>query len=98
MLASIKGHTEIVRMLLEKPEIKVNIHDTEFHRTPLHWASKEGHIEVVRLLLHHPGIDVNSFSHELYGEETPLMLAGSYDIIPLLLSHPNINPRLENKQ
>lgn len=91
------GLVKTVKLLLERPEIKVNIHDTELHRTPLHWASKGGHKEVVRLLLHHPDIDVNSFSHEKWQDSTPLMLARTYDIIPLLLSHPNINPRLENK-
>ena len=58
MWASIEGNTEIVRLLLERPEIDVNMQD-KYGYTALIWASRYGREEIVKLLLERPEIDVN---------------------------------------
>mmetsp|Transcript_113629 Transcript_113629/g.169961 ORF Transcript_113629/g.169961 Transcript_113629/m.169961 type:complete len:162 (-) Transcript_113629:30-515(-) len=59
--ASLGGHVEIVKYLLEKSEIAVNNGSLEDFSSPLDLACREGHLEVVQELLEHPNIDVNSF-------------------------------------
>ena len=44
-----KGRTEISSMLLEKPDILVNLH-TEYGWTALMFASSNGHTEIVKMI------------------------------------------------
>ena len=53
MWASINAHTEISRMLLERPEIDVNL-QTEDGLTALMWASRWGYTEIADLIKSHP--------------------------------------------
>jgi Ankyrin repeats (3 copies)/Domain of unknown function (DUF3471) len=48
--ASDKGHTEVVKLLLEKGA-NPNSKDTFYNSTPLNWAVQKGHAEIVRALL-----------------------------------------------
>ena len=59
MTASWEGHTEIVKLLLERPEIDVNLKDEEWDRTALMLASLNCRTEIVRVLLERPEIRVN---------------------------------------
>ena len=52
MYASDSGHTEIVRMLLERPEILVNLQDEDGY-TALMRASLNGHTEIENLIKSH---------------------------------------------
>ena len=56
--ASLNGHKEIVRMLLERPEILVNLQNSG-GQTALIWASRMGRTEIVQMLLERPEILVN---------------------------------------
>ena len=52
-LAAIRGHTNIVRMLIDsphKPQIDRNIRDFD-ENTPLHYASEYGHAECIIYLV-----------------------------------------------
>lgn len=45
-----KGHTEVVKLLLEKGA-NPNSKDTFYNSTPINWAVQKGHAEIVRALL-----------------------------------------------
>jgi hypothetical protein len=45
-----RGHTEIVKLLLERGA-EVNVRDTFYRATPLTWAATKGNSEIVKLLL-----------------------------------------------
>jgi ankyrin repeat protein len=57
------GHTEIVRLLLERPSVAVN-RATEFGATPLFVACEESHFECTELLLVRPDCAVNQLTRE----------------------------------
>ena len=69
MIASLKGHTAIVKKLIER--------DADVNKpgwTPLHYAATFGHLEIMTLLLdNHAYIDASSPN-----ESTPLMMAALY--------------------
>lgn len=82
MLASREGHTELVRILLEKGA-QVNM-QKKFGTSALIIASKRGHTEVVKLLLDH-GAHVNKQGE---GWMSPLMMASQYgrtEVVKLLI-------------
>ena len=97
IVASANGRTEIARMLLERPEILVNLQD-EDGETALMRASANVRTEIVKLLLERPEIDVNLQDED---GETALMRAsnnGRTEIVKLLLERPEIDVNLENQR
>ena len=58
-LAAEKGCEGIVKALLSRGDIDVNLEDM-FGRTPLSWAAGEGHKNVVELILAHRDVKVNT--------------------------------------
>lgn len=107
MWATRKGHTEIVKWLLQRPNIDVNLQDVfqvdgqrivgdEGGRTALMEASRLSYTEIVRLLLERPDIKVNLQDEN---GDTALLLAMEEDhteVIKLLLQHPNIDVYIKN--
>ncbi|KAF4987274.1 hypothetical protein FGRMN_10460 [Fusarium graminum] len=71
--AAVKGHTEIVPLLLVIDNINVNSRH-ELGCTPLHFAASRGHTEVAKLLLEN-GADSQVVDDEGY---TPISLATEY--------------------
>jgi ankyrin repeat protein len=53
--AAARGHTEVVKMLLQKPDVakEINEQDKKRLNTPLHVASMNGSKDIVELLLQH---------------------------------------------
>ena len=89
--AALKGHVAIVRELLSKPVIDVNLAQKS-GGTPLFAAAQKGHVEVVRLLMEAPGIKFNLGTY--HGGTTPLVVAafkGLKDVVEILLTARNIN-------
>ena len=79
-----KGHTETVKLLLDKGA-DVNM-KTDNGYTALIEASENGHIEIVKLLLD-KGADVNAKDN---GGNTPLILAsmcGRIEVVSMLLEN-----------
>lgn len=95
--------SEIVEMLLKKPNINVNATNKngETALTMLITESNSPYTEKkLEHLLKHPKIDVNLFN---YKGLTPLMLCaklyaqeGMDTVVKLLLEHPNIKPKINN--
>ena len=89
IIAAYKGHSEVVKLLLDKKDIQVNQGD-RCGATPLIHAAKKGHLEVVKLLLERDNIHVNQ--GDKYGY-TPLSLAamqGRSELLKLLLEKDDI--------
>jgi ankyrin repeat protein len=45
-----KGHTELVKLLLERGA-NPNVRDTFYNATPMSWAAPKGYVEIVKLLV-----------------------------------------------
>jgi len=94
--AVIRGHMDIVKMLLEYPEIDVNIEDARGN-IPLYHAIYNKHRDVLELLLNHPTTDVNKVAND----STPLKCAiefASKDLVQLILTHPDLDVNKETKR
>jgi ankyrin repeat protein len=69
MMASLKGHKELVRKLIAR-----DAHVNKPGWAPLHYAATGGHLEIMRMLLEeHAFIDAESPN-----KSTPLMMAAMY--------------------
>jgi ankyrin repeat protein len=93
-VASMKGHHEVVQLLIQHPSILINA-ATNKGWTALYVASSSNQIKVVELLLSDKNsgfcLDVNAST---YSGDTPLHKATAAqhtEVVKLLLSHPNIN-------
>jgi len=87
---------EIVKMLLDNPNIDINIQDKNGHTALIH-AITNNKIEIVKMLLDHPNIDIN-FQNK--NGNTALIHAISnnkIEIVKMLLDHPNIDINFQNK-
>jgi hypothetical protein len=90
MLASLRGHVDMVRKLIERG---ADVNKTGW--APLHYAATNGHSEIIRLLLeNHAYIDAESPNGT-----TPLMMAAHYgtaEAVKLLLAE-GADPTLRNQ-
>lgn len=90
MDASYYGYDKIVKLLLDKKDIDVNIFNHLGH-SAFSMAVKQGNLKVVQLLLKVPNIDIN-----IIDKDGKSVLKFAYDIknmklIELLIKTPNIN-------
>ncbi len=53
-------YVEVVKVLLQKDDVEVNLKDTTTGQTPLLQAVEKGHLAVVKLLLEKDNVDINS--------------------------------------
>ena len=88
--AAIKGHVEVVKLLLEDPRVDVRAVCKE-GCSALHSSASEGHVEVVELMLEDPRVDANAKSNR---GNTPLHLATAenhHKVVQLLLDSPRLS-------
>lgn len=92
LAAAIHGFADIVKLLLEHPEVDVSA-KSRFGHTALIYASMNNHHAVVRMLLADERVDVNATDDS---EDDALMLASkrnALESVELLLAHPKIELR-----
>jgi len=95
--AAMKGHTEVVKILLERESVNPNQAVTGSDLTPLAWAAKRGREEVVKVLLERD--DVNPNQADTHCGRTPLWWAawaGYPRIVKILLERDDVNPNQED--
>jgi hypothetical protein len=74
------GYTEIVQLLIEHPNILVNLKSTS-GATPFLLACQCGRTSVVRILIRDPRIDVNLAD---FGDATPVWWTGYYNYVEVV--------------
>jgi len=57
MWAAARGHSEVVKMLLQREGVNLNQKDVRWGSTPLSWAATKGHEGVVEVLLEREGVN-----------------------------------------
>ena len=91
--ASLRGHEEAVKILLEQEEVNPNQADTEYGQTPLSWAAENRHEGIVKMLLEREDVNPNQPDTQ-YGS-TPLSWAArrGYEArVKMLLERDDVNP------
>ena len=86
------GHINIVRRLLEVPEMKLDIDDCRGN-TALHYACDDNRVSIIRLLCQDSRCSPDIVNKKNRLGWTPLMVAvhgGHLDIVRILLEHPGI--------
>jgi ankyrin repeat protein len=97
MWASLKGHKEIVQLLLHEENIQINQQDKD-GSTALMWASLKGHKEIVEILLQDKNKQINQQDKD---GRTALILAsekGHVEIVEKLLQDKNIQINQQDKK
>lgn len=103
------AHTNIVKYLLDQPNIDVNKKSTTYDESPLFLACEASNYDIVKLLLQDNIIDVNLKSridkNIDVGSSAPLHIACNGDmvtvdvnIVKMLLEHPNIDVNIVDDQ
>ena len=93
--AALRGHEDVVGILLRQKNAKVDTANIEDGRTPLWWAAERGHSGVVKLLLERDDVNPNGSTPEC--KRTPLGWAawnGHGGVVKLLLEREDTNPNI----
>ncbi|GBN59406.1 Ankyrin-2 [Araneus ventricosus] len=96
--AVMRGHLEVVKLLLNHYKIDVNAKD-KYDKSCLYLAVVKGYKTIVQALLRHPKIDVNA-KYICYDHFTPIHIAvqkNRFEIVKALLSHPNIDVNIKDR-
>jgi hypothetical protein len=87
--ASVNGHLELVRLLLEDSRVD----PSSIANAPIRYASENGHVDVVRLLLTDPRVDPSA------EDNYAIRFASHYghvDVVRLLLEDSRVDPTAED--
>jgi ankyrin repeat protein len=96
-LAAREGHSEVVKMLLEKDGVDMNKANSRGY-TPLSLAARSGHTEIVKLLLEKDGVDVNK-ADSFGGTALSFAARGGHsEIVKLLLEKDGVDVNKANSQ
>ena len=88
---------EIIKMLLARSDIQVNLLDGKYKSTPLHWAAVVGDVEAIKLLFSYRGVDLNAIDKN---GNTPLHDVINHDnveALKLFLAHPEVKLKVFDK-
>eukprot|EP01117_Protostelium_nocturnum_P014725 TRINITY_DN5636_c0_g1_i5.p1 TRINITY_DN5636_c0_g1~~TRINITY_DN5636_c0_g1_i5.p1 ORF type:complete len:245 (-),score=34.08 TRINITY_DN5636_c0_g1_i5:550-1284(-) len=92
-IASHKGHSDVVRLLVEDPRVDPNLAQDN-NQTPLYVASRMGRSSIVKMLVENPKVDPNVKS---MNGCTPLYVAsqnGHFDVVKMLLDDLRTDPNI----
>ena len=91
--AAIRGHEEIVKMLLERGDVNPNLVHSGRDQTPLMWAAQLGHEGVVKVFLEREVVNPSQ-ANSVYGLTLLYFAAvnGHEGIVKMLLEREDINP------
>ena len=96
-IAAVNNHNAIVKVLLSRPGIKVNL-GSPSGATPLSAAAQRGCLEIAGMLLQHPDINPSTGTYE---HGTPSLAIAAYHghekMVELLLSSGKVNINLRDK-
>ncbi|CAL4141235.1 unnamed protein product [Meganyctiphanes norvegica] len=91
--AAYRGHIDVVKKLLEHPDIDPNV-TTQDGITAIYAAAAKGNTDCVRLLLEHPNTNPNMQKSDGASAIYTATFNGRIEILELLLNHPWTNPNL----
>ena len=91
--AAVRGHEEVVKMLLERGDANPDLADDNWNQTPLMWAAKLGHEGVVKVIVERENVNPDKAS-PVY-DPAALYLAATYGhegVVKMLLEREDVNP------
>jgi len=91
--AAIRGHEEVVKMLLERGDVNPELADHEWNQTPLMWVAMQGHEGVVKVFLEREGVNPGQAS-PVYGQKALYFAAvyGHEEIVKMILEREDVDP------
>ena len=91
--AAVKGHEEVVKMLLERGDVNLDLADNKWSLTPLMWAAVQGHKGVVKVFLEREIVNPNQ-ANSVYGPIALYMAAlyGEEGVVKMILEREDVNP------
>ena len=94
-LAAIRGHEGVVKMLLERGDVNLDLTDSRLNRTALMWAAARGNERVVKVFLERECVNLDQAS-PVYGSTALYFAAanGHKGMVKMLLEREDINPNL----
>ena len=91
--AAIRGHDEVVKILLERGDVDPYLADSCWKKTPLIWAADLGHEETVKALLERQCVNSDQ-ANPVYGQKALFFAAreGHEGIVKVLLELDDVDP------
>lgn len=90
--ACAKGELEVVKKLLENPDLDVNVKDERFNGwTPFIHACENSHFDVMEVLLNDQRIDINGVDNDGYTALSYACANGNMEVVKFLLKYENLN-------
>ncbi len=90
MIAGFKGHSEVVKLLLNQPNLNLSARDRDGW-SPLFYALKSEKIEILQLMLRQPGLDVNAKDVLGLSALNWALILGEIEIVTLMSKQPGID-------
>ncbi|KAK0432044.1 hypothetical protein EV421DRAFT_1911347 [Armillaria borealis] len=91
MVAAGRGHSDIVRMLLEREDINLDAPSFVTQQTSLRYAADTGHEHIVEMLLKTDRVDVSSKDWHGFTALAGAAKEGKMQAVKVLLEHPDVD-------
>ncbi len=91
MVAAGRGHSDIVRMFLEREDINLDAPSFVTQQTALRYAADTGHEHIVEMLLKTDRVDVNNKDWHGFTALSGAAKGGKMQAVKVLLEHPDVD-------